>query len=94
MVVGLNLHDDAEAVADIDGAGVFRTAMGENVRAFSGEKAEKRLGVLVTAVLAPEGAEEAEFNLVWFAAELLDDQVVFGAGEGDGIENGLVDGHA
>ncbi len=93
VVVRFDLHDDAEAVADLDCAGVFLAAVGENVSALGGEQAQQRLRVLVAAVLAPEGAEEPEFDLVWLAAKLFDDQLVLRPGEGDGVERGLVDAH-
>ena len=91
--MGLDLHDDAHAVADVDGAGVLGAALREDVRALGGKEAEEGLRVLVAAVLAPEGAEHAELDLVGLAAEALDDEVVFVAGEGDGVEGGLVYGH-
>ena len=49
--------------------------------------------VLVAAVLAPERAEHAEFDLVGLAAEAFDEEVVLGAGERDLVEGGLVYGH-
>jgi hypothetical protein len=93
VVVRFDFHDDAEAIADVHGAGVLSAAVGEHIRAFSREQAEKRLRVLVAAVLAPERPEEAKLDFVRFTAELLDDQLVLRAGEGDGVEDGLVDRH-
>ena len=91
--MGLDLHDDAHAVADVDGAGVLGAAAGEDVGALGGEQAEERLRVLVAAVLAPERAEHAELDFVRLAAEAFDDEVVFVAAEGDGVEDCLVYGH-
>ena len=61
--------------------------------AAAGEQAEEGLAVLVATVLAPEGAEHAKLDVVGLAPEALDEEVVFVAAEGDGIEGGLVDGH-
>ena len=93
VVVGLDLHDDAHAVADVDCAGVLGAAAGEDVGALGGKQAEEGLRVLVAAVLAPERAEQAELDLVGLAAEALDDEVVFVAAESDGVEDFLVYGH-
>ncbi len=93
MVVGFDLHDDAAAAADVDGAGVFGADAGEHAVAAAREEAEQRLAVLVAAVLAPEGAEHAEFDLVGFAAEALDKEVVLVVAEGDGVEGGLCGWH-
>jgi hypothetical protein len=93
VIVGLDLHDHAHAIADVDCAGVLGAAAGEDVCALSGQQAEKGLGVLVAAMLAPEGTEDAELDLVWLAAEALDDEVVLVAREGDFVEGGLLYGH-
>ena len=87
VVVRLDLHDDAHAVADVDGAGVLRAALRQDVGALRRQQAQKRLRVLVAAMLAPERAEEAQLDLVGLAAELLDDELVLVAAEGDRVED-------
>jgi hypothetical protein len=58
-----------------------------------GKEAKQGLGVLVATVFAPHGAEESEFHVVGFSANLLDDEVIFGPGEGDGVEGFLAGWH-
>ncbi len=94
VVVRFDLHHDAEAVADVDGARVFRAHLGEDVVAAGWEQLQERFAVLVAAVLAPERAEHPELDFVGLASELLDQEVVFSAGKRDGIEGGLVYWHA
>ncbi len=79
VVVGFDLLYNAEAAADVDGSRVFGAHLGQDVVAAGREEFEQRFAVLVTAVLAPEGAEHPEFDFVRLAAELLDEHVVFGA---------------
>jgi len=63
MVVRLDLEDDRQAVADVDGARVLARAL-QNVRAFRRQLAQQRLRRLVGTVLAPERAEHADFQVV------------------------------
>ena len=49
--------------------------------------------MLVAAVLAPEDAEHAEFDLVGLTSHAGDDFVVFVAGEGEFGEGGVGGGH-
>jgi hypothetical protein len=93
MVVRFDLHHDAHAIADVAGAGVFGATAREDVGAFCRKATEEWLRVLVTAVLAPEGAEEAQLDFVRLASEALDDQVIFVATEGYCVEGVLVCGH-
>ena len=76
VVVRLDLHHDADAVADVDRAGVLAAHAREDARAAVGEQPQERLAVLIAAVLAPHRAEHAELDLVRLAAQLLDDQAV------------------
>jgi hypothetical protein len=93
VVVRLDLHDDTDAIADVNRAGVLGAAAGEDVRALGGKAPEERLGILVATVLAPERAEHAELDFVRLAAKALDDERVFVAAEGDGVEGLLIYGH-
>ena len=80
VVVGLDFHDDGPAVADVHDAGVLAAGRDEQAGAVGVEHTEQGLGVLVAAVLAPEGAEKAEFEGVGFASKTLDYGFVFGLG--------------
>ena len=93
MVVGLDLERDAPAIVDVNDAGVLLADFREEPRTLGRKELQQRAAVLVAAVLAPERAEEAQLNLVGLAAELLDDELVLVAAEGDRVEDGLFDGH-
>ncbi len=45
-------------------------------------------------MLAPQSAEHAEFNLVRFTAQPLNDEIILIPAEGYDIESALVDRHA
>ena len=83
VVVGLDFEDDGEAVADVDGSGVFLAKLRQDAGAGRWEEPEEGLGVLVAAVFAPEGAEDAELEIVGFAVEDVYDAAVFVLGEGE-----------
>ena len=59
----------------------------------AGEEAEEGLAVLVAAVLAPERPEHAQLHRVRLPPQPLDEEVVFGAAQCDGVEGFLVCGH-
>ena len=84
----------ARPAADIDDAGVFLAGLDHDPRAGVGEAAQQRFGVLVAAVLAPEGAEHAKFEGVGLAVEPVDDHLVLGGAEGHLVEHLLGYRHA
>ncbi len=87
VVVGLDLHGDGEAAADVDDAGVLLARLDHDAGPGVGEAAQQRLGVLVAAVLAPQGAEHAELEGVGLAVEPVDDHLVLGGAEGHLVEH-------
>ena len=56
-----------------------------------GNRLKRGLECLVAAVLAPERADHAEFDGGGSAAESVEGEVVFVAGEGELLEGGVVD---
>ncbi len=82
MVVRLDLEDRDETVTDVDGAGVLARPLSDT-RPFRREQAQERARVLVAAVLAPHRAKHAEFDGIWRASKLLDNQSILVFGERD-----------
>ena len=93
VVVRFDLHHHADAVADVDRAGVLAAHLGQDARAAVGEHSQERLAVLVAAVLAPHGAEHAELDLVRLAAQPLDDPAVLLQRQRQLFDQALVNGH-
>jgi hypothetical protein len=93
VIVRLDLERDAPAVADVDDAGVLLADLGEQARPLGGKEAQERLAVLVATVLAPEGAQHAQLDLVRLAVEALAGEAVLLPRERDLVEDALVDGH-
>ena len=69
VVVRFDLERDAQAVADVDDAGVLARA-GDDPFAARRQGAQERPRALVAAVLAPHDAEHRELEVVGRAAEL------------------------
>ena len=93
VVVRLDLEDDGEAAAHVDDAGVLGAGGHEDAGGIAREQAKEGPRVLVGAVLAPEGAEEAELEAVRLPVEAVDDALVLLRTEGDLPEGFRVDGH-
>ena len=93
VIVRLDLHDDGEAVADVDRARVLLSGGDQHSRTGVGQHPEEGLGVLVRAVLAPQGTEEAKLQLVRLASETLDDGLVLPFGDGECFECLFAWGH-
>jgi len=94
MIVGFDFEDGAEAVADIDDAGVFTGAL-DDAGAGGGEAFQVDAGGFIGAVLAPHDAEDAELGEVGVAAEdfldagvLVGGEAVFGGDLGGDFEFG------
>ena len=87
VVVRLDLHGHGQAAADVDDAGVLLALLDHDTGPGVGEAAEQRLGVLVAAVFAPQGAEHAELEGVGLAVEPVDDHLVLGGAEGHLVEH-------
>ena len=86
VIVGLHLEHDGKAVADVDGACVLFARGQEDPGSGGREVLEEGAGVLVGAVLTPEGTEHAEFHGGGLTTEAADDEVVFRLFEGDLVE--------
>src|SRR5579862_8745217 len=76
MVVRLDLEGDRPAIANRDHARVLARSL-EHVWGRSWEAAEQGTGVLVRAVLRPQGGDDAELGERRIAAEHADDALVF-----------------
>jgi hypothetical protein len=93
VIVGFSFEDDAEAIADVDDSCVLLASFDTYGITGRGEEAKQWLGVLVATVFAPHCAEEPELYMGGFSADFLDYKVIFGPGEGDGVEGFLADWH-
>ncbi len=80
VVVGLDLEDGGQAVADVHHPGVLPRAL-QHLRAGGGQPLQVHLARLVGAVLAPHHAEDAELGEGGLPAENLLDAVVFLGGQ-------------
>ncbi len=76
VVVALHLEDDAVAIIDIDHAGIFARSL-DDARALGRQRAQPLLGGLVGAVLVPHGREDAELGKGRFAADQVQDALIF-----------------
>ena len=83
VVVAFDLHDDGQAVTDVDCSGVFLARADQDLGTLAGKARQERARVLVAAVLAPHAADDSELNGVGRAVEEVGGEVVFVAGEGD-----------
>ena len=80
VVVGLYLHHDRPAAADVHDAGVLAARRDEQAVGRGVEHGQQRLGVLIAAVFAPERAEQAELERVGFAPKSFDNGFVLAGG--------------
>ena len=69
MIVRLDLERNGEPVADINDAGVFFAGADQDFLRLGWEGFEQWTSVFVGTMLAPHHREDAEFGVVWFAAE-------------------------
>jgi hypothetical protein len=76
MVVGLDLEDRGEAVADVDHPRVLSRPL-QHARPAGRKPSQVDARAFVAAVLGPHHREHPELVLVRLAPELLDDAVVF-----------------
>ena len=76
VVVGLNLEDHGQAIAYVDGSCVLLAKLQQHAGAGGGEESQQGLGVLVAAMFAPKGAEDAEFKVVRLPVEEIDDSAI------------------
>ena len=82
VVVGFYLHHDRPAAADVHHARVLAARRDEQPVGDGVEHGQQRLGVLVSAVFAPERAEQAELKRVGFAPKSLDYGFVLARSQG------------
>ena len=75
VIVRLDFEDRRQAIADVDGAGVFTWPL-EHLRPVARQRLQVHAGALVAAVLRPHHREDAELGRVRLAAEELHDAVV------------------
>ena len=83
MVVRLHLEHDRQAIADVDGAGVFARAL-QHARTIGRQPLEQFARVLVAAMFAPHRPEHSELDSVRLAAQVSHDVGVFGWQETEG----------
>jgi hypothetical protein len=76
VVVAFHLEDQRQPVADIDDAGILARAA-DHLRALGGQGAQPFLRRLVGTMLVPHRGKDAEFGEAGFAADDLQDAVVF-----------------
>ena len=93
VVVGLDLENNRQSVAYVDGAGILGAGLGECPVRARRQHSQQRTRVFVSAVLAPEGAEHAQFNRVRLPVKPVDDHVVLRLGQRDFVENFLANRH-
>ncbi|OQB89180.1 MAG: hypothetical protein BWX84_02544 [Verrucomicrobia bacterium ADurb.Bin118] len=77
MIVGLDFEGDGDAVSNIHHPGVFLARADEDPGRLRGKGLEQRLGVFVTAMLAPHHRKHAQLGIGRLAAEDLFDVGVF-----------------
>ena len=94
VVVGFHFEHDRQAVADVDGAGVFRAGPGQDAGGAGGQHSQQGAGVFVAAVFAPQGAEHPQFHRVGFPAQQGYDAAVLGGGEGDFVQYFFANRHS
>ena len=68
MVVGFDLEDGGQPVADVDGAGVLAGTL-QHLRPFGRQRSQVDARALVAAVLGPHHREDAELGQVRLATE-------------------------
>ncbi len=94
VVVRFDLEHRRQAVADVDGAGVFARAL-QHAAARCRQRPQVDARALVAAVLGPHHREDAELGEVGLAAHQLADAVVLVGGDAVAVEGGLVEcGHS
>src|SRR3954464_7814821 len=76
MVVGFDLEDRCEAVADVDRSGVLSRPL-EHLGTFGRQRSQMHARALVTAVLRPHHREDAELRQVRLSPHERDDAFVF-----------------
>jgi len=74
--VALHLEDNAIAVIDIDHAGIFARSL-DDARSLCRQRAQPLLGGFIGAVLIPHGREDAELGKARFAADQIQNALVF-----------------
>jgi len=86
MVMGLDLENYCQAIADIHRAGVLRPGLGQDSVGLLAEQLQQRPGVLVAAVFAPERPEHPQFDRVGLPVQPFDDQVILGPRKRDLVQ--------
>ena len=81
--MGLHLHHNCQAIADIHHPGVLLPHAHQHSRALDGEEFQQELGVLIAAVLTPQRAEHPQLDQVRLSPQPLHNELVFLLREGD-----------
>ena len=69
--MGLDLHDDCEAIPDVNYTGILLALAYHQTGVFTRQHPEQRLGMFVAAVLAPQRTEDSQLQPIGFSAQAL-----------------------
>ncbi len=91
--MGLHFEHHRQAVADVDGSGIFSPDAGQSPGRPARQEPQQGSGVFISAVFTPERAEHAQLNRVGLAVQAVQYQLVLRRAEGYLIQHFFGDRH-